>query len=229
MGEGWSPGQTESHACQQHHRPSPPPPPATTAAMNELEQLRQEAEHLKNAIREGRKAACDTTLAQATGTMEPIGRIQMRTRRTLRGHLSKVNKTVKSSAAEHVLFFLPAPVFLSAPVPAPAAIKKIDFHLFFNKFLIIPPPSTLKKHLLFLICFLILIWINVLLQQRKIISFQKLSFSSKLEPESPSNRLRPKYDNIPAPAKISRLRPKYPGSATLVKSLKYVVPRIQQP
>ena len=58
--------------------------------MNELEQLRQEAEHLKNAIREGRKAACDTTLAQATGTMEPIGRIQMRTRRTLRGHLSKV-------------------------------------------------------------------------------------------------------------------------------------------
>ena len=33
-------------------------------AMNELEQLRQEAEHLKNAIREGRKAACDTSLAQ---------------------------------------------------------------------------------------------------------------------------------------------------------------------
>ena len=58
--------------------------------MNELEQLRQEAEHLKNSIREGRKAACDTSLAQATGSMEPIGRIQMRTRRTLRGHLSKV-------------------------------------------------------------------------------------------------------------------------------------------
>ena len=58
--------------------------------MNELETLRQEAEHLKNAIREGRKAACDTNLAQATGSMEPIGRIQMRTRRTLRGHLSKV-------------------------------------------------------------------------------------------------------------------------------------------
>lgn len=59
--------------------------------MNELDQLRQEAEHLKNAIREGRKAACDTSLAQATGNMDPIGRIQMRTRRTLRGHLSKVN------------------------------------------------------------------------------------------------------------------------------------------
>ena len=59
--------------------------------MNELDQLRQEAETLKNAIREGRKAACDTTLAQATGSMDPIGRIQMRTRRTLRGHLSKVS------------------------------------------------------------------------------------------------------------------------------------------
>ena len=39
---------------------------------------------------DGRKAACDTTLAQAAGAMEPIGRIRMRTRRTLRGHLSKI-------------------------------------------------------------------------------------------------------------------------------------------
>ena len=38
-------------------------------AMNELEQLRQEAEHLKNAIREGRKAACDTSLAQVVITI----------------------------------------------------------------------------------------------------------------------------------------------------------------
>ena len=30
-------------------------------------------------------------LSKATGSMEPIGRIQMRTRRTLRGHLSKVS------------------------------------------------------------------------------------------------------------------------------------------
>ena len=87
--------------------------------MNELDQLRAEADQLKNAIRvrltfhnrnarhdpdffgtiiklltnyhqDGRKTACDTTLAQAAGTMEPIGRIQMRTRRTLRGHLSKI-------------------------------------------------------------------------------------------------------------------------------------------
>ena len=65
--------------------------------MNELEQLRQEAEHLKNSIREGRKAACDTNLSQATVSMEAIGRIQMRTRRTLRGHLSKVSQTKPNS------------------------------------------------------------------------------------------------------------------------------------
>lgn len=39
---------------------------------------------------DARKAACDTTLVQATGNMEPVGRIQMRTRRTLRGHLAKI-------------------------------------------------------------------------------------------------------------------------------------------
>uniref|UniRef100_A0A182TFP2 Uncharacterized protein n=1 Tax=Anopheles melas TaxID=34690 RepID=A0A182TFP2_9DIPT len=58
--------------------------------MNELEALRQEAETLKNAIRDARKAACDTSLVQATNNLEPIGRIQMRTRRTLRGHLAKI-------------------------------------------------------------------------------------------------------------------------------------------
>jgi guanine nucleotide-binding protein G(I)/G(S)/G(T) subunit beta-1 len=58
--------------------------------MNELDSLRQEAETLKNTIRDARKAACDTTLVQATASMEPVGRIQMRTRRTLRGHLAKI-------------------------------------------------------------------------------------------------------------------------------------------
>ena len=39
---------------------------------------------------DARKAVCDTTLLQATSNMEPVGRIQMRTRRTLRGHLAKI-------------------------------------------------------------------------------------------------------------------------------------------
>ncbi|CAH1775741.1 unnamed protein product [Owenia fusiformis] len=58
--------------------------------MSELEQLRQEAEMLKNQIREARKAAADTTLSNAVQNLEAVGRIQMRTRRTLRGHLAKI-------------------------------------------------------------------------------------------------------------------------------------------
>lgn len=41
-------------------------------------------------MQEARKAAADTTLASATANVEPVGRIQMRTRRTLRGHLAKI-------------------------------------------------------------------------------------------------------------------------------------------
>lgn len=41
-------------------------------------------------MQDARKAACDTSLVQATNNLEPIGRIQMRTRRTLRGHLAKI-------------------------------------------------------------------------------------------------------------------------------------------
>ena len=58
--------------------------------MNELDQLRAEADQLKNAIRERQKECCDTTLVQAASQVEPIGRIQMRNRRTLRGHLAKI-------------------------------------------------------------------------------------------------------------------------------------------
>jgi len=32
----------------------------------------------------------DTSLAQVAANIEPVGRIQMRTRRTLRGHLAKI-------------------------------------------------------------------------------------------------------------------------------------------
>lgn len=41
-------------------------------------------------LQEARKATADTTLAQMTANVEPVGRIQMRTRRTLRGHLAKI-------------------------------------------------------------------------------------------------------------------------------------------
>ncbi|CAF0744544.1 unnamed protein product [Rotaria sordida] len=58
--------------------------------MNDIESLRQEAESLKNQIRDARKAACDATLLQVAQNVDQIGRIQMRTRRTLRGHLAKI-------------------------------------------------------------------------------------------------------------------------------------------
>lgn len=45
---------------------------------------------LNISFQDARKAACDTSLVQATNNLEPIGRIQMRTRRTLRGHLAKI-------------------------------------------------------------------------------------------------------------------------------------------
>ncbi|KAF6728870.1 Guanine nucleotide-binding protein G(I)/G(S)/G(T) subunit beta-2 [Oryzias melastigma] len=58
--------------------------------MSELEQLRQEAEQLRNQIRDARKACGDSTLTQMAAGLDPVGRIQMRTRRTLRGHLAKI-------------------------------------------------------------------------------------------------------------------------------------------
>lgn len=57
---------------------------------DELESLRQEAENLRFTIKEQRKKCKDTTLVQAALNVEPLGRIQMRTRRTLRGHLAKI-------------------------------------------------------------------------------------------------------------------------------------------
>uniref|UniRef100_A0A8C3AZU3 Guanine nucleotide binding protein (G protein), beta polypeptide 4b n=1 Tax=Cyclopterus lumpus TaxID=8103 RepID=A0A8C3AZU3_CYCLU len=50
--------------------------------MSELEQLRQEAEQLRNQIRVRRHFI--------TAGLDSVGRIQMRTRRTLRGHLAKI-------------------------------------------------------------------------------------------------------------------------------------------
>lgn len=77
--------------------------------MSDIESLRQEAESLKNQIRvrsthasypsadlfslsvqDARKAACDASLLQVAQNVDQIGRIQMRTRRTLRGHLAKI-------------------------------------------------------------------------------------------------------------------------------------------
>ncbi|MBZ3873032.1 Guanine nucleotide-binding protein G(I)/G(S)/G(T) subunit beta-1 [Sciurus carolinensis] len=57
--------------------------------MSELDQLQQEVEKLKNQIRDARKACADATCFQITN-IDPVGRFQMHTRRTLRGCLAKI-------------------------------------------------------------------------------------------------------------------------------------------
>ncbi|MBZ3881399.1 Guanine nucleotide-binding protein G(I)/G(S)/G(T) subunit beta-1 [Sciurus carolinensis] len=57
--------------------------------MSELDQLLQEVEQLKHQIRDAQKACADATHSQITN-IDPVGRIQMHTRRTLRGRLAKI-------------------------------------------------------------------------------------------------------------------------------------------
>ena len=57
-------------------------------------------------MQEARKAAADTTLAQAASNVELVGRIQMRTRRTLRGHLSKIYAMQWASDSRLEKYFL---------------------------------------------------------------------------------------------------------------------------
>ncbi|KAL1770123.1 guanine nucleotide-binding protein G(I)/G(S)/G(T) subunit beta-1, partial [Sigmodon hispidus] len=58
--------------------------------MSQLDQLQQEAEQLKNQIRDARKSCADATLSHITNNIDPVARIQIRDRRTLRGHLAKI-------------------------------------------------------------------------------------------------------------------------------------------
>jgi len=53
-------------------------------------------------IQEARKAMADTSLAQVAASVEQVGRIQMRTRRTLRGHLAKIYAMHWSSDSRYV-------------------------------------------------------------------------------------------------------------------------------
>ena len=41
-------------------------------------------------LQDARKMMADTSLAQMASNVEPVPRVQMRTRRTLRGHLAKI-------------------------------------------------------------------------------------------------------------------------------------------
>lgn len=55
-----------------------------------LEELKRESERIKKEIMGQRRAVQDTTLSRVTQNLDSLGRIQLRTRRTLRGHLAKI-------------------------------------------------------------------------------------------------------------------------------------------
>ncbi|XP_063054911.1 guanine nucleotide-binding protein G(I)/G(S)/G(T) subunit beta-3a [Engraulis encrasicolus] len=58
--------------------------------MGEIDQLRKEAESLKDQITAVRKTFADTTLEETVSGTVPVNRVQLKTRKTLRGHLAKI-------------------------------------------------------------------------------------------------------------------------------------------
>ncbi|KTF79410.1 hypothetical protein cypCar_00016629 [Cyprinus carpio] len=58
--------------------------------MGEMEQMKKEAEALKTQIEAARKAVHDTDMASAAAGVAPAPRVQLKTRRTLKGHLAKI-------------------------------------------------------------------------------------------------------------------------------------------
>ncbi|XP_068995181.1 guanine nucleotide-binding protein G(I)/G(S)/G(T) subunit beta-3a [Embiotoca jacksoni] len=58
--------------------------------MGEMEQMRKEADSLKDQITAARKVVQDTTLQEAVAGVTVMGRVQLKTRKTLRGHLAKI-------------------------------------------------------------------------------------------------------------------------------------------
>ncbi|KAI4883701.1 hypothetical protein NFI96_031577 [Prochilodus magdalenae] len=58
--------------------------------MGEMEELRKEAESLKDDITAARKAVQDASLQDTVSGTAVVGRVQLKTRKTLRGHLAKI-------------------------------------------------------------------------------------------------------------------------------------------
>jgi predicted nuclease with TOPRIM domain len=65
-------------------------------------------------LQDARKAACDASLLQVAQNVDQIGRIQMRTRRTLRGHLAKIYAMHWGSDARSVFVVVSVSLLLHA-------------------------------------------------------------------------------------------------------------------
>ncbi|KAI5620448.1 guanine nucleotide-binding protein G(I)/G(S)/G(T) subunit beta-3, partial [Silurus asotus] len=61
-----------------------------TVAMGEIAELRKEVENLKDQIAAARKSVQDATLQDNVSGATALGKVQLKSRKTLRGHLSKI-------------------------------------------------------------------------------------------------------------------------------------------
>ncbi|KAJ1551550.1 guanine nucleotide-binding protein subunit beta 1, partial [Cladochytrium tenue] len=64
---------------------------------------RKEAEALKEKIKQKKDALADTTLRAVAGDMEPLPRIMLKVRRTLKGHLAKIYAMHWASDKRHLV------------------------------------------------------------------------------------------------------------------------------
>jgi len=74
-----------------------------TQNSQQAEDLKREAEKLKQEIRDKRETMRDTSLLEIAMSVDPIGRVQMRTRRTLRGHLAKIYAMHWGTDSRHIV------------------------------------------------------------------------------------------------------------------------------
>ncbi|RMC07595.1 hypothetical protein DUI87_17071 [Hirundo rustica rustica] len=80
----------DKHQGTDHSSGSSSEPRAPRRATKPAERSQKPGVDSKQHPKDARKACADTTLAEIVSGMEVVGRIQMRTRRTLRGHLAKI-------------------------------------------------------------------------------------------------------------------------------------------
>ncbi|KAI6179546.1 BMA-GPB-1, isoform a [Aphelenchoides besseyi] len=69
----------------------------------ELHKLQEEARLLRNQLQDARKEVNDASITSVANNFNPIGRIQMQTRRTLRGHLAKISALHWSADSRNVV------------------------------------------------------------------------------------------------------------------------------
>jgi len=74
-----------------------------TQNSQQAEELKREAEKLKQEIRDKRESMRDTSLLEIAMNVDSIGRVQMRTRRTLRGHLAKIYAMHWGTDSRHIV------------------------------------------------------------------------------------------------------------------------------